>query len=112
MWSVRRRRRLASQPVMMWCRDSPASLGPSPHRHPHLGGQQYPVPAAVEHLADDLLGQAAGVDVGGVDEVDPGVQAHVHLPPGLVCAGRPDVGKVAPPAERHCAHGEHGHPQT
>ena len=30
MWSVPSLRRLASQPEMMWWRDSPASLGPSP----------------------------------------------------------------------------------
>src|ERR1700733_9449525 len=30
MWSVRSRRRLASQPETMWCRERPASLGPPP----------------------------------------------------------------------------------
>src|SRR5262245_11545472 len=30
MWSVPRRRRLASQPDTTWCRDSPASFGPGP----------------------------------------------------------------------------------
>jgi len=41
------------------------------HRHPDLGGHKHLVPAALQDLAQDLLGQAAGVDVGRVDEVDP-----------------------------------------
>jgi hypothetical protein len=90
----------------------PGVVRPPAHRHPDLGGQQHLVPAAREDLADDLLGQAAGVDVGGVDEVDPGLQAHVDLPSGLVHAGRPDAGEPAAAAERHRAHGEHGDPQA
>jgi hypothetical protein len=69
-------------------------------------------PAAAHHLAEDLLGQAAGVDIGGVDQVHPGVQAHVHLAPGLVYPGGADVGEGTPPAEGHRAHGQHRHPQT
>jgi hypothetical protein len=67
---------------------------------------------AAQHLADDFLGLAVGVDVGGIDQVDPGVQAPVHLPPGLRHVCRPDVLERAAAAERHRAHGEHGHPQT
>ncbi len=61
---------------------------PAAHRHPYLGGHQHLVPAAAQDLAQDLLGQAAGVHVGGVDEVDPGVQAHVHLAAGAVAYQR------------------------
>jgi hypothetical protein len=82
------------------------------HGHPDLGGEQQLVPAAPQDLAHDLLGLAAGVDVGGVDEVDPGVQAHVHLPAGLLHVGRADVLEIPAAAERHRAHCEHGHPQT
>jgi hypothetical protein len=37
-----------------------------------LGGQHDLVAAALERLADDLLRLPAGVDVGGVDDVDAG----------------------------------------
>ena len=69
-------------------------------------------PVLQEHLAHDVLGQPAGVDVGGVDEVDPGLQAHVDLPSGLVHIGRADAGEPAAAAERHRAHGERGDPQA
>ena len=39
------------------------------HRHEELGRQKHVVAAAVERFADDLFGDAAGVDVGRVDEV-------------------------------------------
>src|SRR5918994_383960 len=44
------------------------------HRGVRLGGQHDVVAAALQRLADDLLRLALRVDVGGVDEVDPGVQ--------------------------------------
>jgi hypothetical protein len=45
------------------------------HRAVELGGEDEVVAAAtVERLADDFLALAARVDVGGVDEVDPGVE--------------------------------------
>ena len=53
-----------------------------------------------ERLADDLLGLAVRVDVGGVDEVDPGVQRRVDDPDRLVVVG------VAPRAEHHRAEAE------
>ena len=45
------------------------------HRVVHLTGEHDVVAPALECLADDLLGFALGVHVGGVDEVDPRVQA-------------------------------------
>ena len=51
-----------------------ALVGVLAHRAPELGGQHDVVAAALERLADDLLRLAGGVDVGGVDEVDPGVE--------------------------------------
>jgi len=52
-------------------------------------------PAAGEGLADDDLGLAPGVDVGGVDEVDPGIQRAVDDLDALV------VILGAPVAEHH-----------
>ena len=63
-------------PSMMWPRDAPRSFGPAPVSPNTLvatttssRGTEVP-----ERLADDLLRTAAGVDVGGVDEVDAGVE--------------------------------------
>ena len=47
-----------------------AAVGVLAHRHEELRRQHDVVAAALERLADDLLGLAGGVDVGGVDEVD------------------------------------------
>ena len=52
-----------------------ALVGVVAHRAVDLRGEDDVVaPPAGERLADDLLGLAARVDVGGVDEVDPGVE--------------------------------------
>ncbi len=71
------------------------------HRHVHgaveLGGEDDLVAAALEGLADDLLGLAPGVDVGGVDDVDPGVER------GVDDAGALGVVGLAPGAEHHGA---------
>jgi hypothetical protein len=55
---------------------------------------------AFERLADDLLGFAGGVDVGGVDEVDAGVERAVDDADRVVVVG------VAPGAEHHRAEAE------
>jgi hypothetical protein len=65
-----------------------------------LGGQDDVVAAAVEGLADDLLRLAGRVDVGGVDEVDPGVERAVDDADRVVVVG------VAPGAEHHRAEAE------
>src|SRR5918912_1551830 len=57
-------------------------------------------PAAGERLADDLLGLARPVDVGGVDEVDACAERTLDDPDGLVVVG------VAPGAEHHRAEAE------
>ena len=86
--------------------DDPAArvalpVGVLAHRVVELRGEDDVVaPAAGERLADDLLGLALPVDVGGVDEVDPGVQRRVDDPDRLVVVG------VAPRAEHHRAEAE------
>jgi hypothetical protein len=57
-------------------------------------------PAAGERLADDLLGLARPVHVGGVDEVDARVERAVDDLDGLLVVG------VAPGAEHHRAEAE------
>jgi hypothetical protein len=78
----------------------PALVGVVAHRAPELGGQHDVVAAALERLADDLLRLAGRVDVGGVDEVDAGVQRGVDDADGVVVVG------VAPGAEHHRAQAE------
>ena len=67
------------------------------HRRVDLGGQHHVVAPAGQRLADDLLGLAGRVDVGGVDEVDPRVERAVDDPDRVVVVG------VAPVAEHHRA---------
>ena len=77
-----------------------AAVGVLAHRHEELGRQDDVVAAALERLADDLLGLAGGVDVGGVDEVDAGVERGVDDADRVVVVG------VAPGAEHHRAEAE------
>jgi hypothetical protein len=92
------RRRLASAPRMMWCRERPASFGPVAHRHPHLGGDQHLFAVRAERLAEDLLGEAGRVDVGRVDQVDARVPGDRDLLPRAVHVDLPDrVAQPVPP---------------
>jgi hypothetical protein len=67
------------------------------HGHEELRGQHHLVAAALKCLTEDLLRDAAGVDVGGVDEVDAGVECVVDD------ADRVGAVLVAPRAEHHRA---------
>ena len=78
-------------------------VGPVPHRQARLGGEQHAVAPAAQRLADDLLRHAVGVDVGGVDQVDAGVEAQVDLARGAGDVGHPDRRVRAPAAEGHRA---------
>ena len=40
------------------------------HRHAELGGNDEVIPVSLDGPGDDFLGLAAGVDVGGVGDVD------------------------------------------
>src|SRR5437868_6436012 len=46
------------------------------------------VPPTSDRLTDELLRSAAGVDVGGVDEVDAGAECQVDLAARLACGRR------------------------
>ena len=101
MWSSRSRFRLASHASIRWCRERPASFGPRAHREASLGGHEDAVAAPLEDLADDLLGQAARIDVGRVDQVDPGVERHVDLAAGSAHVVGADIAKLALTSETH-----------
>ena len=73
---------------------------PAPHLVVELGGEHHFVAPPLERAADDLLAAAERVLVGGVDEVDPGVERAMHHPVALALVG------VAPLAEHHRAEAE------
>ena len=106
MWSVRSRRRLGLALGDEMVPRQAGVVGAVAHRHPRLGGHQHLVAATLQDLPEDLLRQPVGADVGRVDQVDPGVQAPVDLPAGLVDPGRPDAGEPALAPEGHRAHGQ------
>ena len=81
-----------------------AVVRPVAHRKARLGGEKHVGALLAERLADDLLRRAGGIDVGGVDQVDAGVEADGDLTLGFGEADRPDRA-VLGPAERHRAHG-------
>jgi len=60
-------------------------------------GEHDVIAAALECLADDLLGFAAGIHVGGVDEVDPCVQGPVDDPDRVVVVGFPMAPNIMAP---------------
>ena len=74
----------------------PLGVGVLPHLPVHLGGEHDLVPLGPgQGLAHDLLGLAERVDVGGVDEIDPGVERGMDDPDGFV------VIRGAPGPEHH-----------
>src|SRR5205807_8503428 len=74
------------------------------HREMDLGGDDDAVAAAArQRPAHDLLGLTAGVRVGGVDEVDAGVEGPVDDPGRLLMVG------VPPGAEHHGAETQGAH---
>ena len=80
---------------------APGSASPAEviaHREADLGRQHDVLAlAAGQGLADDLLGLTGGVDVGGVDEVDAGVERSVDDPDRFLVVG------LTPSAEHHRA---------
>ena len=83
-------------------------MGPGP-AGTDLGGDERLVALALERLAQDLLRAAVGVDVGGVEQVDAGLEADVHQPRGLGDVGcAPGLEKLVAAAERAGAKAENG----
>jgi hypothetical protein len=92
-------------------------IGVVTHWEAHLGRQDDVVPTPLERLPDDDLGFAPRVRIGGVDEVDPGVERLVDHPAGVVVVGvaarRPEHERAKPigadldpgPAECAVLHG-------
>jgi hypothetical protein len=85
---------------------------PVTHRTVQLGGQQDLAAARPDRLAEDLLGQARGVDIRGIEEIDPALEADVHHPRCLVDSDRAHAGVAARAAERHRPQCQSRHPQA
>jgi hypothetical protein len=81
-------------------------LGSLAHAAVDLGREHDVVAPVLQRLADDLLGLAARVHVGGVDEVDPRVEGAVDDLDRVV------VVRVAPAAEHHGAEAQRAHLHT
>ena len=81
--------------------DPPARVavmfGSVAHRAVHLGREDDVVAAAGERLADDLLRLAGGVHVGGVDEVDAGVERGVDDLDASSWSGLPHAPNIIAP---------------
>jgi hypothetical protein len=52
-----------------------------------LGGDKRPVALALQSLAQHLFRAAIGVNVGGIEEVDAGLQTDVDQPPRFLHVG-------------------------
>ena len=78
------------------CPGGAGIVGTVPHRQGRLGREQHPVAAAPDRLTEDLLGRAVGVDIGGVEHRNPGVQADIHEPPRLAGIGVAQAPKSGP----------------
>src|SRR3712207_6690477 len=105
MWSVPSLLRLSSHWRTMWCRERPVSLGPPP------AGMQTLVARSSSSrrlaiVSPSISSDPPGIDVGGVEEVDTCVQAHLDLPPRPGDVGRADLAESAPPPEGHRAEGQ------
>jgi hypothetical protein len=80
-----------------------AAVGAFAHREVDLGGEHDVVTSTPQRLADDLLGLARGVHIGGVDEVDPLVEGRVDDADTVVVVG------VAGGTEHHGAQAVDAH---
>ena len=88
----------------MWAREVPESFGPRPHGVEHLAGHHASPPPPQQGLAQHRFRHPAVVAVGGVDEIDPGVQRRIDQTGGL--------GLVGTTAEGHAAQADFGHLQS
>ena len=108
MWSVCSRRRLASHASRMWRAESLRVVRPlAGDVAVHLRREHdllAPAAALREPAADDLLGLAAAVAVGGVEEVDPALEGAVH--------DREAVGLARLRPEVHRAEAQRAHEQA
>ena len=73
------------------------------HGEADLGGHEYVIAVGSEGFAQDLFGQAVGVDVGGVDQVDAGVAGKADLAAGPLDVDVADRARPRRPAEAHRA---------
>ena len=96
----RARRRQASTAFMIAGLDRPTSSGPSPIFMPTLLASTSLVAPAAQQRPQEAFGAAGLIGVGGVDEVDPCIEAQIEHAAG--------VGRVHLLAERHGAEAKPG----
>ena len=81
-----------------------------PHAAVDLGGEHDRIARGhfLEQLADDFFAGAIGVDVGGVEEVDAGVERLLDEGPGFFFRQRPGMGAAVGHAVAHAAETDAG----
>ncbi len=117
MWSSCSRFRLALTPSMMWPRDAPRAFAPGPVSPKTLVATTTFSRGTFRFFSAWPVicsGQAVGVDVGGVDEVDAGVERLADEALGLVLLQLADLGSRCrrAAAEGHGAEAELGDEQA
>ncbi len=75
---------------------------PWPHRERALRRDQHLVAAAGQRAAEHFLRPAAGIHVGGVEAVDPGLQTDIDEPPRLRPLGRAPLLEELPDTPEGC----------
>ena len=79
-----------------------AIVRPLPGRETRLGGDQHSGLALAAHrFADNFLGDAGRVDVGGVDQIDAGVGDEIDEASHVVETDIADLGEITFAAEGH-----------
>jgi len=95
MWSVSRRRRLASTERKDVIARQPGVVGTVAHRHPRLGGQEHIVATSGDRLPENLLRHPGRIHVCRVEQVDACVEAERDLLLRAVDIGRADRARPA-----------------
>ena len=97
---------------MMWVRESPASLGPSPIGKRTLVASVMRSRRPLIALPTISSEAPCGVHVGGVDELDARVEREVDLAARGLHVELTDVGELPGAAETHRAETQRGDPQS
>jgi hypothetical protein len=90
----------------------PGIVGTWAHRKAGLAGEQDVVALALQRLPDELLRATVRVDVGGIDQVDAGVDGDGDLALGGVEVTGAYVGELAGASDAHGAERHLRDPQS
>jgi hypothetical protein len=84
-------------------------LGPLAHRIARLGSDEHAALArAAERLADNFFRSAGGIDIGGVDQIDAGINDKIDEAAHVGEPNIADLGEAALAPESHRPHRQRG----